>query len=102
MEQQQLLNLQKLQQHDQQQLEAKHRAIAAEEAHQQLQQQLQHQHQQHQQQVDSLQSQLQQQLRAAQIEASSAQMSLTDSERHRSNAEARANRFAAFNIVYAV
>ena len=102
MEQQQLLNLQKLQQHDQQQLEAKHRAIAAEEAHQQLQQQLQHQHQQHQQQVESLQSQLQQQLRAAQIEASSAQMSLIDSERHRSNAEARANRSAAFNIVYAV
>jgi chromosome segregation ATPase len=99
LEQQQQLNLQKLQLHDKQQLDAKHRAIAAEEAHQQLQQQLQHQHEQHQQQMDSLQSQLQQQLRAAQSEASAAQISLIDSERHRSNAEARANRYAVFIVV---
>jgi hypothetical protein len=94
LEQQQQLHTQTRKQLEQQQLDSKRFVMAAEEAQHQLKQQLQNQHQQHQQQMDSLQSQFQQQLHNVQSELSAAQLSLTDSERHRSNAEARANRSA--------
>jgi hypothetical protein len=82
-------HLLKLQQHEQWQLDAEHKALAATQAQQQLKQQ-------HQKQMDLLQSQLQQQLQAAHSEASAAQLSLVESERLRTSAEARANRFACF------
>jgi hypothetical protein len=95
LEQQQQLHLQKLQEYEQQQMEMKRQAISAEQVQQQLQQQMQQQLQHYQHQMDSLESQLQQQLLAAQKELTAAQLALVDSERHRSNAEARANRSAA-------
>jgi hypothetical protein len=95
LEQQQQSQIHKLQEYERQQMDFKRQAIVAEQVQQQLQQQQQQQLQHHQQQLDSLESQLQQQLRAAQKELSAAQLALVDSERHRSNAEARANRFAA-------
>ena len=96
LEQQQQMQLQKLQQYEQLQLDSKRQAIAAHQAQQQLQQELQNQLQQHQHQMDALQSQLQQQLTSAQNECSASQRSLIDSERHRSLAEARANRSVVF------
>jgi hypothetical protein len=96
LEQQQQLQLQKLQEYERQQSDSKRQAIAAEQAHQQLQQQLQYQQQSQQQQMDLMQSQLEQQLKAAQSDVCAAQLALLDSERHRSNAETRANRSAAF------
>jgi hypothetical protein len=96
LEQQQQMQLQKLQQYEQLQLDSKRQAIAAHQTQQQLQLELQNQLQQHQHQMDALQSQLQQQLTSAQNECSASQRSLIDSERHRSSAEARANRSAVF------
>jgi chromosome segregation ATPase len=92
LEHQQRLHSQSLQQYEQQQLDSKRLVATAEEAQQQLKQQVQTLHQQLQQQMDSSQSQFHQQLHTIQKELSAAQHALTESERSRSSAEARANR----------
>jgi chromosome segregation ATPase len=99
LEQQQQVQLHKLQQYDQLQLDSKRQAIAAHHAQQQLQQELQNQLQQHQRQMDALRSQLQQQLTSAQNECSASQRSLIDSERQRSLADERANRSVVFSSI---
>jgi hypothetical protein len=98
LEEEQHVHLQKLLLHEQQQLDFQRQTITAEQTQQKLHHQLQQERQHHQQQTDLLQSQLRQQLQAVQKDLSAAQLSLIDSERQRSDAEAQSNRSAVFII----